>query len=160
LNGIVDKYTWVDDGSSWAMSDISAAFLYGQLEKFKEINDKRKQFWNEYKDGLTKWAETFGVAMPKYSTDVEHVGHIFFLRFKSKSTRDNFIKYMKKNGIQTPFHYQALHQAPYAKRFNPNDCPNSNLASDTLVRLPLYYSLESNELNYIITKVNEFKEFN
>ncbi len=160
LNGIVDKYTWVDDGSSWVMSDILAAFLYGQLEKFDEIFIKRIQIWNSYKQGLAQWATTNGVAIPQYSDEVEHTGHLFFLRFASKDTRDNFIAYMRDNGIQTPFHYQALHQTPYAKRFTPNDCPNSSLASDTLVRLPIYYTLKSNEIDYTIEKILDFNDSN
>jgi len=159
LNGLVDKYTWVDDGSSWVMSDILAAFLYGQLEMFDEIFIKRNKICERYKEGISQWAQFNGVEIPQYSDDVEHTGHLFFLRFTSKDTRDNFITYMRENGIQTPFHYQALHQTPYAKRYAPNDCPNSSLASDTLVRLPIYYSLKSSEQDYIISKVLNFSNF-
>ena len=159
LNGLVDKYTWVDDGSSWVLSDILAAFLYGQLEKFEEIFVKRNEIWKRYSEGLCQWAESKGVAIPEYSADVEHTGHLFFLRFRSKSTRDSFIHYMKESGIQTPFHYQALHQTPYAKNFAPNDCPNSSIASETLVRLPIYFSLKVSEQQYIIDKVLNFNEF-
>lgn len=159
LNALVDKYTWVDDGSSWVMSDILAAFLYGQLEMFDEIFIKRNQIWNSYKQGLAQWANTYGVAIPQYSDDVEHTGHLFFLRFATKDTRDKFITYMIDNGIQTPFHYQALHQSPYAQKFNPNDCPNASIASDTLVRLPIYYSMTQIEQDYILNKVREFKDF-
>jgi dTDP-4-amino-4,6-dideoxygalactose transaminase len=159
LLGNVDKYTWVDDGSSWVMSDILAAFLYGQLEMFDEIFIKRNQIWNSYKQGLAQWANTYGVAIPQYSDDVEHTGHLFFLRFATKDTRDKFINYMRDNGIQTPFHYQALHQTPYAQKFNPNDCPNASIASDTLVRLPIYYSMTQIEQDYVLDKVREFKDF-
>ncbi len=160
LNGIVDKYTWVDDGSSWVMSDILAAFLYVQLEKFDEIFIRRNEIWKRYKEGISKWAQSNGVAIPEYSTEVEHTGHLFYLRFRSKGIRDSFINYMKENYIQTPFHYQALHQTPYAKRFEPNNCPNSSIASDTLVRLPIYYTLKSNEIDYIIEKILDFSGSN
>jgi dTDP-4-amino-4,6-dideoxygalactose transaminase len=159
LNGLVDKYTWVDDGSSWVMSDILAAFLYGQLEKFEEIFVKRNEIWKRYEEGLRQWAESKGVAIPEYSADVEHTGHLFFLRFRSRSTRDSFIHYMKESGIQTPFHYQALHQTPYAKRYAPNDCPNSSIASENLARLPIYFSLKMSEQQYIIDKVLNFNDF-
>ena len=159
LNGLVDKYTWVDDGSSWVMSDILAAFLYGQLEMFDEIFVKRNEIWKRYEEGLRQWAESKGVAIPEYSANVEHTGHLFFLRFRSKSTRDSFIHYMKESGIQTPFHYQALHQSPYAQKFNPNDCPNAAIVSDTLVRLPIYYSMTQIEQNYVLEKVIEFRNF-
>jgi dTDP-4-amino-4,6-dideoxygalactose transaminase len=158
LNGLVDKYTWIDDGSSWVMSDILAAFLYGQLEKFDEIFFKRLEIWERYKEGLSQWAESKGVAIPEYPAEVEHTGHLFFLRFGSKDTRDRFIYYMRENGIQTPFHYQALHQTPYAKRFNPNDCPNSSLASDTVVRLPVYNDLKISEIDYIINRIKNFND--
>ena len=159
LNGIVDKYTWVDDGSSWVMSDILAAFLCGQLEKFEEVFIKRNLIWNKYKQELSNWAESNEVVTPQYSSDVKHTGHLYFLRFKSRYVRDNFIHYMKENGIQTPFHYQALHQTPYAKRFNPNYCPNSSIASDTLVRLPIYYSFNTREQDYVVDTITKFDGF-
>ncbi len=159
LNGLVDKYTWVDDGSSWVMSDILAAFLCGQLENFEKIFVKRNAIWKRYKEGLSQWAESKGVAIPEYSADVEHTGHLFFLRFRSKSTRDSFIHYMKESGIQTPFHYQALHQTPYAQKFNPNDCPNASIVSDTLVRLPIYYSMTQVQQDYVLDKALEFRNF-
>lgn len=157
LNGIVDKYTWVDDGSSWVMSDILAAYLYGQLEKFEEINTKRNQIWIRYKVGLSQWADTNGVAIPEYSPEVDHTGHLFFLRFKSKQIRDKFIMHMKDSGIQTPFHYQALHETPFAQRFNPVDCPNASITSKSLVRLPIFYSLLEDEMYYVIENVKKFK---
>jgi len=157
LNGIVDKYTWVDDGSSWVMSDILAAFLYGQLERFEEIFTKRVKIWNKYREGLSNWADNNNFAIPMYSSDVQHPGHIFFLRFTTKDIRDKFINYMQENGIQTPFHYQSLHETPYGNRFNPNSCPNSSNASNTLVRLPIYFSLKDVEQNYVIEKIKKFK---
>jgi len=90
---------------------------------------------------------------------VEHTGHLFFLRFATKDTRDKFITYMRDNGIQTPFHYQALHQTPYAQKFNPNDCPNASIVSDTLVRLPIYYSMTQIEQDYVLDKVKEYVDF-
>ncbi len=156
LNGIVDKYTWVDDGSSWAISDLLAAFLYGQLEMFDSINSKRKQIWIKYKQGLEEWANSNNVFIPDYSEYVEHTSHLFFLRFETIEVRNKFISHMRENGIQTPFHYQALHQAPYAKQFNPNSCPNSSIASDTIVRLPIYYSLKDDEIDYVVDKIKNF----
>jgi|LakMenEpi03Aug12_release.lakeMendotaPanAssembly.Ray.scaffolds.fasta_scaffold2245475_1 dTDP-4-amino-4,6-dideoxygalactose transaminase len=99
------------------------------------------------------------VDMPIYSNDVGHTGHLFFLRFKSDETRYRFIHYMKENGVQNPFHYQALHQSPYARRFDPNGFPNSLLASDTLIRLPIYHSLEHDPQQNFIDKINRFSEF-
>jgi dTDP-4-amino-4,6-dideoxygalactose transaminase len=159
LNGIVDKYTWVDDGSSWVMSDLLAAFLYGQLEMFDSINFKRKNIWNRYKEELKEWASNNEVYIPDYPDYIEHTSHLFFLRFNSLKVRNKFILYMKENGIQTPFHYQALHQTPYAHKFNPNNCPNATIVSDTLARLPIYYSMTQVEQDYVLEKINEYKYF-
>lgn len=155
-NGLVDKYTWVDDGSSWIMSDILASVLYGQLEMFDQIQTRRAQIWNSYKDELTSWALSGNVQIPEYPDHVEHTSHLFFLRFHSKEARNNFISHMREKGIQTPFHYQALHESPFAQKFGPSKCPNSNVASDTLVRLPIYFSLADEELRYVIDKIKEY----
>lgn len=157
LDGQVDKYTWVDEGSSWIMSDILAAFLYGQLEKFNEIKEVRKLIWDTYANQLKVWASKNGVEIPKYADYVEHTSHLFFLRFKTKNLRDQFIKHMKDHEIATPFHYQALHEAPFAQQFEPNNCPKSTIASEMLVRLPIYVSLSAQEQEYVITKIQEFK---
>jgi dTDP-4-amino-4,6-dideoxygalactose transaminase len=156
LNGIADKYTWVDDGSSWVISDLLAAFLYGQLEVFDSINSRRKNIWNRYKEELKEWANYNKVYIPDYPDYIEHTSHLFFLRFNSHNVRNKFILYMKDNGIQAPFHYQALHQSPFAKSFNPNFCPNSELVSNTLIRLPIYYSMTDEVQNYVIEKVQKF----
>jgi dTDP-4-amino-4,6-dideoxygalactose transaminase len=159
LNGLVDKYTWVDDGSSWVLSEILAAFLYGQLENLNKINEDRNRIWNKYKSEIKTWAEKNNVQIPNYPEHVEHTSHLFYLRFDSITVRNNFISYMSENGIQTPFHYQALHQSPFATRFLPIDCPKSSVASETIVRLPIYYSMEQQVQNYIIEKVISFKNF-
>ena len=158
LNGIVDKYTWVDDGSSWVMSDMLAAFLFGQLERFEEVFNKRNRIWKHYKSALSQWAESSGVVIPEYSADIEHTGHLFFMRLNSIDQRNDFIYYMKENGIQTPFHYQALHQTPFAQKFNPRECPNATIVSDTLVRLPIYYSMTQNEQDYVIDKILQYRD--
>lgn len=159
LQGIVDKYTWVDDGSSWVMSDLQAAFLNGQLEMLDLINLKRGHIWNRYQLELNKWAESNNVGVPTLPEYSEHTSHIYFLRFKSGEIRNKFIAYMKENGIQTLFHYQALHKTPYAKRYNPNDCPNASLVTDTLVRLPIYNSMTNEEQDYVLRKILEFKDY-
>ena len=156
LDGQVDKYTWVDTGSSWVMSDLLAAFLYGQLEKISEIQSKRRVLWLNYQRELSHWAEKHGVATPQYPIHVEHTSHLFFLRFNNKLHRDAFIAHMGQKGIATPFHYQALHQAPFAQQFKPDACPNSALASDGLVRLPLYFDLDEKTQGYIIEQIKNF----
>lgn len=156
LNGLVDKYTWVDQGSSWVMSELQSAFLYGQIEKLSDIDMKRSLIWTRYKDELGDWADVNGVALANYPEYVEHTSHLFFLRFQDQEIRDKFIFHMKSHGIITPFHYQALHASDFAKQFQPADCPNSVIAARTLVRLPIYYSLSEDEQGFIIEKARDF----
>ena len=156
LNGFVDKYTWVDEGSSWVMSELQSAYLYGQIERLKDIELKRYIIWSRYNNELSNWAHTNGVAIAQYPEYVEHTSHLFFLRFSTEDTRNRFISYMKSHGVITPFHYQALHASDFAKRFQPADCPNSTLIAKTLVRLPIYFSLSENEQSYVIEKILKF----
>jgi dTDP-4-amino-4,6-dideoxygalactose transaminase len=157
LQGIVDKYTWVDDGSSWVMSDVLAAFLYSQLRNIEKINQRRREIWDTYKKELTNWASLNYVQIPDYPSHVEHTSHLFFLRFQTKEIRNRFISHMSENGVQTPFHYQALHDTPIGKKFGSKYCPNSSEVSETLVRLPIYLSLTTLEVEYVIEKVKSFK---
>jgi dTDP-4-amino-4,6-dideoxygalactose transaminase len=156
LNGLVDKYTWVDEGSSWIMSELQSAYLYGQIEKLEDIEFKRTSVWNKYKSELNDWANLNGVAVANYPEHVDHTSHLFFLRFPTEEVRNRFISYMQSFGITTPFHYQALHDSDFAKKFQPSSCPNSSIAARTLVRLPLYFTLSDEEQGYIISKIKEF----
>jgi len=156
LNGLVDKYTWVDEGSSWVMSELQSYFLYGQIEELQNIESRRSVIWNRYKSELSTWAENNSVGVANYPEYVEHSNHLFFLRFGTKDIRNRFINYMKESGVITPFHYQALHAAPFAERFNPDNCPNSLIASETLVRLPIYFSLTPDQQEYVINRVKSF----
>lgn len=157
LDGQIDKYTWIDVGSSWVISDLLAAFLYGQFENFELIQRVRGRIWEEYQNGLSNWADINGVVVPRIPKFAEHTSHLFYLRFLNKLQRDRFISHMKANGIYTPFHYQALHETPFAKKFSPNYCPNSSIVSETLVRLPIYFALKESEQEYIIEKVKSFR---
>ena len=143
LRGQVDKYTWVDIGSSWVMSDLLAAILFGQLQRADEINVGRVKIWNQYHSGLASWAENNGVTTPFVPEGCEHVGHVYHLRFEKPEHRTKFIATLKDQQINCVFHYQALNTSPVGQGFGGyvGQCPVAEHASDCLVRLPLFNSM-------------------
>lgn len=157
FRGQVDKYTWVALGSSYLPSDISAAYLYPQLEKMNEINSRRKMLWNRYNDAFEA-LEHKGVRRPYCPAECEHNAHMYYLRCPDLETRTRFIDYMKKNGIICVFHYIPLHSAPAGKKYGRfvGDMSVTNTVSDTLVRLPLFYGLTEKNQDYIIETALNF----
>lgn len=158
FRGQVDKYTWVALGSSYLPSDMNAAYLYPQLEKLKDINNKRKFLWNKYHAAF-KFYENQGLIKRPYIPEYcEHNAHMYFLRFNDLVTRTRFIDYMKQSNISAVFHYIPLHSSPAGLRFGryEGDMNVTDKVSDTLVRLPLFYSMEDAVQDYIIEKVSEF----
>ena len=158
IRGQVDKYTWVDVGSSWVLSDLLAGVLVGQLERFAETQQKRLATWKRYQETLSDWAETNGIGLPSIPDELEHSAHMFYLRLPSLESRDAFISHMHNQGINTVFHYQALHASPQglALGVQRNECPNSEFASDAIVRLPLYASLSLAQQQLVIDAVTSF----
>ena len=155
LRGQVDKYTWVDIGSSWIMSDMLAAVLYGQLQRNDEIQTQRMAIWNRYKLELADWATRHGVRTPYVPDDCEHTGHVFFLRFSDGEVRDRFIAHLREQEISAVFHYQPLHLSHVGLKFGgfAGQCPVSEKAGDCLVRLPLFNSLTADEQGRVIEAV-------
>lgn len=161
LRGQVDKYTWVEVGSSWVASDILAAFLVAQLEGFSQSQENRQNIWKSYDETLKPWAYKTGVLTPSVPEEASHPAHMYYLRFQSLDQRSAFINHMKLNGVMTVFHYQSLNCSAVGKRYGgrPGDCPVSEQAADTLVRLPLFSDLSSTELDRVIGAVLAFTEF-
>jgi dTDP-4-amino-4,6-dideoxygalactose transaminase len=159
LRGQVDKYTWVDIGSSWVMSDLLAAILFGQLQRADEINDRRVQIWNQYHSGLASWAENNGVTTPFVPEGCEHVGHVYHLRFEKPEQRTKFIATLKDEQINCVFHYQALNTSPVGQGFGGyvGQCPVAEHASDCLVRLPLFNSMTNDQQSLVIEAVRAFR---
>lgn len=147
FRGEVNKYGWVDIGSSFLPSEITAAFLYAQLENLDDIQNKRKEIWDQYYNGL-KALEGEGILktpnIPEYATNN---GHMFYLVCNNKKQRSELIEHLKKNGILAVFHYLSLHKSPYyfAKHYG-RELPESEYLSDCLVRLPLFYELSNDEI--------------
>lgn len=144
FRGQIDKYTWVDIGSSFLPGELIAAFLYGQLSKEDEIFSRRLSLWETYHEAFETVSDTNGIKRPFVEIDNVHNGHMYYLRFQTHVQRQSFIAHMKANNITTPFHYIPLHSAPAGEIYGrtPFDMPHTNEMSDTLVRLPLFYGLK------------------
>lgn len=143
--GLVDKYTWVDIGSSYLPSDLLAAYLLSQLQNSEEITRKRKKIFNLYHDLLSATLIKFGIRHPKKIINEEGNGHIFYLIFNEKKVRDNFINEMKSFEIGCVFHYSPLHCSEYYTSITniESDCPNTEFISDRIVRLPIWIGIEN-----------------
>ena len=158
FRGQIDKYTWVDAGSSYLPSELNAAYLYAQLELANEITADRMHTWNMYFDAFEELENKERIERPFVPADCKHNAHMFYLKCKDLEERSTFIKFLGENGILAVFHYIPLHSAPAGKlfgRFNGEDVYTTK-ESERLVRLPLYYGLKEEEVEYIIGKVKEF----
>ena len=158
LRGQVDKYTWVDTGSSWVISDLLAAILFGQLSRADEIYKQRMNIWNRYHTELETWAWNNNVVLPTVPEGCEHTGHVYHLRFQRGDQRDKFIEHLKRLGIYAVFHYQPLHLSTVGRTLGGRDgqFPFTESAGDCLVRLPLFNALTNDEQTYIIESVTAF----
>jgi len=156
FNGQVDKYTWVDIGSSYLPSDIIAAYLYSNLEIDKDIQEKRVNIWNRYYNSLKPYEGK--IILPFINSFATNNGHMFYIRFLDAKTRDAFISYMKEENIMTPFHYIPLHSSPAGSKFGriATTMKNTDLVSQTLVRIPIYYTLADDEIDKIINRIIVF----
>ena len=158
FRGQVDKYTWVDFGDSYLPSEINAAYLWPQLQRADEINNNRLDSWKQYYDAFEHLKEEEKIELPIIPEGCVHNAHMFYIKLKTLQERTAFISFMKQNGISCVFHYVPLHSAPAGIKFGRFD-GNDNFTtkeSDRLVRLPLYYKLTQEDIDYIISKVNEF----
>jgi dTDP-4-amino-4,6-dideoxygalactose transaminase len=157
FRGEVDKYGWVDLGSSYLPSELSAAFLTAQLEHIDLIQQKRLNIWNRYFQELKLFSEKNNIKLPFIPEYAENNGHMFYLICESLEQRTMLIKHLKNNNIHSVFHYQSLNKSDFFRKDNFNsNLINSDRYSDCLLRLPLYYDLSFEELERIIFILNEF----
>ena len=155
--GEIDKYGWVDIGSSFLPSDAVAAFLYTQLLRFDKIQDKRKKLWWNYYNLLEPLEEKGFLKRPVIPGFATVNGNIFYITVSSGPTRDRLIAFLKGQGIQAVFHYLPLHSSPYFKdKHDGRNLPNTDRFSDTILRLPFYNSLKKNQVKFIIGRIGEF----
>jgi dTDP-4-amino-4,6-dideoxygalactose transaminase len=159
FRGEVDKYTWVDIGSSYLPSDILAAFLYAQLEAREIIQSKRKRIWKYYEEQLRDWAAAHAVQMPSVPSYCEQSYHLFYLVLPSLEARQAFITYLNTREINTIFHYLPLHLSPMGRRFGgkSGDCPVTEQVSDRLVRLPFYNDLTEADQMRVLAGIKGFR---
>jgi len=158
LKGQVDKYSWVDEGSSYVLSDILASVLLEQLRKMDEITEKRREIFFSYRDGLQDLDDEGIIRLPHVPDDMRINGHIFYFRVLSEKKRDRCIALLRKKGIEATFHFVPLHTSPYGRKtlgYKPGDFPKTELASKTLVRLPIYPELSRRDLGFIIDSVRD-----
>ncbi len=156
--GEVDKYTWVDKGSSYVLSDILAAFLHAQLNEADKIQIKRKTIWNYYYEHLKDWAIANDVRLPIIPEHCEQPYHMFYLLMPSLKTRTKFIKHMKENEILAVFHYLPLHKSDMGRKLGGEkyNCPVTEDVSDRLVRLPFFNDMTEKELNTVTKVIYKF----
>jgi dTDP-4-amino-4,6-dideoxygalactose transaminase len=159
FRGEVDKYTWVDIGSSYLPSDILAAFLYAQLETREIIQSKRKRIWKYYEEHLRDWAADRGVQLPSVPSHCEQPYHIFYLVLPSLEARQAFITYLNTREINPVFHYLPLHLSPMGRQFGgkKGDCPVTEEVSDRLVRLPFYNDLTEADQARVVAALKDFR---
>ncbi len=158
FRGQIDKYTWVNFGSSYLPSDMNAAYLYAQLEMAEEINDARLTIWNRYYEGLKELEEAGKITLPCIPEGCVHNAHMFYIKAKDLEERSAFISFLKENGIMSVFHYIPLHSAPAGVKFGEFNGTDEFTTgeSERLARLPMYYGLTMEQVDYIISKVKEF----
>jgi dTDP-4-amino-4,6-dideoxygalactose transaminase len=158
FRGEVDRYTWLDYGSSWLPSELQAAFLLAQLEARETIQARRRRIWERYRVELADWAQAEGVGLPRVPAHCAPPHHLFHLILPSAAARDGLIAHLRARGILAVFHYLPLHLSEMGRRLGgrPGDCPVAEELSARLVRLPLYAALEPAEQDLVIRAVREF----
>ena len=156
--GQIDKYTWVNWGSSYLPSDMNAAYLWAQLEKAEEINEDRLNSWGEYYNGLKELADEGKIELPYIPDGCVHNAHMFYIKAKDLEERTSLIKYLKENEINTVFHYIPLHSAPAGMKFGrfSGEDVYTTKESERLLRLPMYYHLTKEDRDKVIDKIREF----
>lgn len=162
FRGQVDKYTWVDIGSSYLPSELNAAYLYAQLEEAEKINNNRLAIWNMYYEGLKGLEENGLIELPFIPEHCEHNAHMFYIKCKDLEERTKLIEYLKSNEIWTVFHYIPLHSSKAGikySRFHGID-KYTTVESERLLRLPMYYGLEKSKVEYVVEKIKEFYKTN
>jgi len=158
FRGMVDKYSWVDVGSSYLMNDVSAAYLWGNIEKADEINQNRLNSWQKYYDGLKELENRGFIELPKIPDGCVQNAHMFYIKVKDLEERTALLGHLKENNINAVFHYVPLHTAPAGVKFGRFDGVDNftTKESERLIRLPMYYGLENEVKDKIIKSIKVF----
>lgn len=160
FRGAVNKYGWVDMGSSFLPAEINAAFLWAQLENLDDIQSKRKQLWEKYYDGLRPLEEKGLIRLPQIPDYATNNAHMFYVVCRSLDERSALIKHLKEHGVGAPFHYLSLHKSEYYTTHSDTipELPHCDLYADCLVRMPMFYELELEQVDYIVKNLVSFFE--
>ena len=158
LEGRVEKYTWVDIGSSWLPSDLLAAFLFAQLEAKERILEKRRRVWERYHEALSDWAADRNVRLPVVPRGCRQSYHMYYLIVPSPRIRAALIRHLQSHGILSVFHYLPLHLSDMGRLYGgkPGDCPVTEHVSERLIRLPFYNNLDRESQDRVIRAIREF----
>jgi dTDP-4-amino-4,6-dideoxygalactose transaminase len=160
FRGMIDKYRWMDIGSSFLPSDLLAAFLTGQLECFPDIQQRRMALWNAYHERLAGWAADNGVVQPTVPEDRDHPAHLYYLLLPDLESRQALLKHLAEQGVHATFHYQPLHIAPAGRRYGrvgPDGCAVTEDVADRLIRLPMFAGMAPADLDHIVDSVLAFR---
>lgn len=161
FRGEINKYGWVDIGSSFLPSEIISSYLWAQLENLEDIQNRRKHIWQLYYEGLKDWAKNNGVQLPYIPDYASNNGHMFYLVCNSNKQRDKLLEHLKKNGIYAVFHYLSLHKSDYYKlKYHGPELLNADHFTDCLVRLPFFFELTVEEIDFIINIIKDYNEKN
>jgi dTDP-4-amino-4,6-dideoxygalactose transaminase len=158
MQGLVDKYTWVDVGSSYLPPDLTGALLCSQLDKMEAIQSRRAAIYRRYMDELAPLRERGLITLPTIPPGVQSNHHIFWMLLRDEQTRNRAISFFRERGIGTAFHYLPLHLSPVGRKLGGSlgDCPVTESVSEQLLRLPIYPSLTADEQSQVIAALFEF----
>jgi dTDP-4-amino-4,6-dideoxygalactose transaminase len=158
FRGEVDKYSWVDIGSSYVMSELNSAYLYGQLEAAHEIDKKRYYIWQRYFNELKPLQDKGFLQLPVIPAECQHNSHIFYVKARSLEERAALIKYLKERNIHSVFHYIPLHSSVAGKKYGRMVEPDkyTTFESERILRLPMFYNMENEEIDRVIKAVSGF----
>ena len=158
FRGEIDKYTWVDFGDSYLPSELNAAYLWAQLEQADVINENRLATWRHYQEALKPLADAGKIELPTVPTGCVHNAHMFYIKCDSLRVRTGLIEWLKERGILAVFHYVPLHSAPAGLKFGhfAGEDRYTTSESEKLLRLPMYYNLESHQVDFIIQSIEAY----
>ena len=158
FRGEIDKYTWMNVGSSYVPSELNAAYLYAQLENADDIYWNRMNSWNQYYEELLPLRDMNKIEIPIIPENCQHNAHMFYIKVKDLDERKKIIQYLKMNGIYPLFHYVPLHSSPAGKKFGQFSGEDiyTTKESERLLRLPLYFGLKEEECSFICEKIKRF----
>lgn len=158
FRGEVDKYGWVDIGSSFLPSELIAAFLWAQLKNLSNIQERRTLLWNSYNKGLLNWSLSNNVGLPMLEDFATNNAHMFFITCPTATFRSQLLNHLKRNNVMAVFHYLSLHKSPYySTKHDGRELINSDFYSDCLIRLPMFYELPKESLDMIVQTICDFK---